>query len=91
MSKLLNRLFYSLTSRSSSDYIALEHEFGCHNYHPLPVVVAEANGIYVSDVEGTLISIQAKSTLTSCQHILLSIKATATRASWRHSFVKLRS
>ncbi|CAI2738152.1 unnamed protein product [Dicrocoelium dendriticum] len=29
-----------------------EHKFGAHNYHPLPVVLAKGNGIYVWDVEG---------------------------------------
>jgi ornithine--oxo-acid transaminase len=36
----------------SSDYIALEDEFGAHNYHPLDVVIGLANGVWVWDVEG---------------------------------------
>jgi len=28
----------------SQDYIALDATFGAHNYHPLPVVIAEAKG-----------------------------------------------
>ena len=36
----------------TKDYIALEDEFGAHNYHPLDVVVEKAEGIWVIDVEG---------------------------------------
>ena len=32
--------------------IALEDERGAHNYHPLPVVVAEAEGAWITDVSG---------------------------------------
>ncbi|MCX6153428.1 MAG: ornithine--oxo-acid transaminase [Candidatus Kapabacteria bacterium] len=37
---------------NSQDYIALEEKYGAHNYHPLDVVVAEAKGAWVTDVEG---------------------------------------
>lgn len=37
---------------TSNDYIAKEDKFGAHNYHPLPVVLAKGEGIYVWDVEG---------------------------------------
>ena len=33
-------------------YIDLESKFGAHNYHPLPVVLAKGNGVYLWDVEG---------------------------------------
>lgn len=36
----------------TQDYIAIENELGAHNYHPLDVVVAEAKGCWVTDVEG---------------------------------------
>ena len=36
----------------SQDYIALDDTFGAHNYHPLPVVIAEAKGCKVKDPEG---------------------------------------
>ncbi|HCO49314.1 MAG TPA: ornithine--oxo-acid transaminase [Spirochaetaceae bacterium] len=36
----------------SQDYIALDDSFGAHNYHPLPVVIAEARGCKVKDPEG---------------------------------------
>merc|ERR1712146_683357 len=29
-----------------------EDRFGCHNYHPLPVVLAKGQGIFVWDVDG---------------------------------------
>ena len=32
--------------------IALENEYGAHNYHPLPVVLNKGEGVYVWDVEG---------------------------------------
>jgi len=37
---------------NAKDYIELEHRYGAHNYHPLPVVVAKAKGVWVWDVEG---------------------------------------
>ncbi|GAB1395558.1 ornithine--oxo-acid transaminase [Saprospiraceae bacterium] len=40
------------TAFSSSELIALEDKYGAHNYHPLPVVLSKAKGIYVWDVEG---------------------------------------
>lgn len=36
----------------ASYYIHLEHEYGAHNYHPLPVVIEKGEGVYVWDVEG---------------------------------------
>lgn len=32
--------------------IALEDQFGAHNYHPLPVVLSRGEGVYLWDVEG---------------------------------------
>ena len=37
---------------SSQEIIALEDKYGAHNYHPLPVVLAKGEGVYVWDVEG---------------------------------------
>ena len=39
-------------SLSSKDLIALEDKYGAHNYHPLPVVLAKGEGVYVWDAEG---------------------------------------
>lgn len=36
----------------SQSYIALEYTAGANNYHPLPVVIREAEGSWVTDVEG---------------------------------------
>ena len=33
-------------------YLAQAEEFGAHNYHPLPIVVSEAFGAWVTDVDG---------------------------------------
>ncbi len=37
---------------SSQDHINLVDKHSAHNYHPLPIVVARAEGIWVYDVEG---------------------------------------
>lgn len=37
---------------TSKDAIALEDKYGAHNYHPLPVVIAQGKGAKVWDVEG---------------------------------------
>ena len=37
---------------SSEDLIQLENEHGAHNYHPLPVVLARGEGVFMWDVEG---------------------------------------
>ncbi|MCO5250611.1 MAG: ornithine--oxo-acid transaminase [Candidatus Kapabacteria bacterium] len=36
----------------TQDYINIENELGAHNYHPLDVVIHEAEGCWVVDVEG---------------------------------------
>jgi len=36
----------------TDDAIAFEHEHCAHNYHPLPVVIREAEGAWVTDIEG---------------------------------------
>ncbi|KJS06394.1 MAG: ornithine--oxo-acid aminotransferase [Flavobacteriales bacterium BRH_c54] len=37
---------------SSTVAMELENEYGAHNYHPLPVVLAKGEGVFVWDVEG---------------------------------------
>ena len=37
---------------NTQDYIALEDQYGAHNYHPLDVVIARAEGVWVYDVDG---------------------------------------
>lgn len=37
---------------NTQDYINIEEKYGAHNYHPLPVVLAKGEGVYVWDVEG---------------------------------------
>lgn len=37
---------------TTQDYIDLENEYGAHNYHPLDVVISEAKGVWVTDVDG---------------------------------------
>ncbi|CAD8093840.1 unnamed protein product [Paramecium sonneborni] len=51
-----NLLFKSLVRfsqvKNSQYFVELENQYGCHNYHPLPVVIAKGKGIYVWDQEG---------------------------------------
>ncbi|KAL2271889.1 hypothetical protein VTJ83DRAFT_1260 [Remersonia thermophila] len=37
---------------STKSAIAAEHEYAAHNYHPLPIVFARAQGVHVWDPEG---------------------------------------
>ncbi|MPZ84735.1 MAG: ornithine--oxo-acid transaminase [Actinophytocola sp.] len=37
---------------TAADLIALDDQWSTHNYHPLPVVIAEAEGAWVTDVAG---------------------------------------
>ena len=39
-------------SDKSNYYLELEDKFGAHNYHPLPVVLSEGKGVYLTDVDG---------------------------------------
>jgi ornithine--oxo-acid transaminase len=41
-----------LEKLTAEDAIALENKFGAHNYHPLPVVLAKGEGVYVWDTDG---------------------------------------
>ncbi len=40
------------TINRSQQAIALEDEYGAHNYHPLPVVLCKGEGVHLWDVEG---------------------------------------
>ena len=37
---------------NTHDYIEIEEKFGAHNYHPLDVVIASGQGVWVYDVDG---------------------------------------
>ena len=37
---------------SAASLIALEDEYGAHNYHPLDVILTHASGAWVTDIEG---------------------------------------
>src|SRR3990172_1426373 len=37
---------------NSQEYIALENEYGAHNYKPLDIVISKAQGVWVEDAEG---------------------------------------
>ena len=38
--------------QNSTYYMHLEEEYGAHNYHPIPVVISRAEGVWVWDPEG---------------------------------------
>lgn len=40
-----------VSNDTAAHYILLEEKHGAHNYHPLPVVLAKGEGIYVWDVD----------------------------------------
>ncbi|MES2734127.1 MAG: ornithine--oxo-acid transaminase [Bacteroidota bacterium] len=39
-------------AKAAQQAVELEEKYGAHNYHPLPVVLARGEGVYVWDVEG---------------------------------------
>lgn len=41
-----------MLSEKAKHFIDLEDKCGAHNYHPLPVVLAKAKGVFVWDVDG---------------------------------------
>jgi len=42
----------TVNTLSSNELMDLENQHGAHNYHPLPVVLAKGEGVFVWDVEG---------------------------------------
>ena len=41
-----------METNRANNLIVLEDKFGAHNYHPLPVVLAKGEGVFVWDVDG---------------------------------------
>ncbi len=41
-----------MNKKTSAELMAIEHQFGAHNYHPLEVVICKSEGIWVEDPEG---------------------------------------
>src|ERR1044072_4537713 len=39
-------------SEATHRFLALEEQYGAHNYHPLPVVLERGEGVHVWDVDG---------------------------------------
>ena len=37
---------------NTKDFVALEEQYGAHNYHPLDVVIEKGEGVWVYDVDG---------------------------------------
>lgn len=42
----------TIAAQAEQHFIALEEQYGAHNYHPIDVVIHEAAGCWVKDVEG---------------------------------------
>jgi ornithine--oxo-acid transaminase len=40
------------TVSRSAELAAMTYRYSAHNYHPMPVVIAEAEGVWVTDVDG---------------------------------------
>ena len=40
------------TLTHSQQLIAIEHDYGAHDYHPIPAVLERGEGVYLWDVEG---------------------------------------
>jgi ornithine--oxo-acid transaminase len=47
-----DRSFPAMTSTRTAWFLQREAELGAHNYHPLPIVIERAAGVFVWDVEG---------------------------------------
>jgi ornithine--oxo-acid transaminase len=41
-----------IVSANAAKYLALEDQFGAHNYHPIPVVLEKGEGVFLYDVDG---------------------------------------
>ena len=41
-----------MTAKASKEIIQQTEAFGAHNYHPLPIVISQADGVWVEDPEG---------------------------------------
>ena len=39
-------------SAAAEKYLALEDQYGAHNYHPIPVVLEKGEGVFLYDIEG---------------------------------------
>ncbi|MBU4484041.1 ornithine--oxo-acid transaminase [bacterium] len=39
-------------AKNTQDYVLEVEQYSAHNYHPLPVVISKAQGVWVEDVEG---------------------------------------
>jgi len=44
----------TVNSGKNDYFIALEDQFGAHNYHPIPVVIERAEGVFMYDVDGKM-------------------------------------
>lgn len=42
----------TMDAMTSEQHMKMEDQYGAHNYHPLPVVLAKGKGVHVWDVEG---------------------------------------
>lgn len=52
MTLTADRIATTATPDSAAEFVALDEQWSTHNYHPLPVVIATAEGAWVTDVHG---------------------------------------
>lgn len=45
-------LTHTSKAMNTEEYIALEEQYGAHNYHPLDVVIERGEGVWVYDIDG---------------------------------------
>ena len=42
----------TITATSAQAHLDLVEKYSAHNYHPLPVVISKAEGVWVEDADG---------------------------------------
>src|SRR5262249_29975551 len=42
----------NVMNQTAQHFVDLEEQYGAHNYHPLDVVIQDASGVWVTDVDG---------------------------------------
>ena len=45
LSTAFKRFYPRISNLSSRQLIAMEDKYGCHNYHPVPVVISKGEGM----------------------------------------------
>lgn len=89
MRKALSQFRFSLSSRH---FIELEEKYGCHNYQPVPVVIARAKGYFTPKLQDYMYGTKkARSIWIYLLAIQLSTKDIVTRKFFRSSKTRLQT